>query len=113
MHFGSAPPLRAAFTLAEVLVSMAIIGVLIALTLPAGQRARESSRRINCLSNLRQLGVALHEFHGTFGHLPPGIITDQAIQDAYHTGFTYLLPYLEQKNVHTLYNYEREWYEPE
>jgi prepilin-type N-terminal cleavage/methylation domain-containing protein/prepilin-type processing-associated H-X9-DG protein len=102
---------RQAFTLLELLVVIAILGVLMALLLPAVQRVREAAARIKCQSNLRQLGLALHGFHDVNGYLPAGMVTELDIQDSFHTGFTYLLPYIEQDNVHRLYNYDKQWYD--
>src|SRR3954451_13552539 len=63
---------RRGFTLIELLVVIAIIAVLIALLLPAVQAAREAARRAQCINNLKQLGIAMHNYHDVNGSLPPG-----------------------------------------
>jgi prepilin-type N-terminal cleavage/methylation domain-containing protein/prepilin-type processing-associated H-X9-DG protein len=103
--------MRAGFTLLELLVVIAIVGILLALLLPAVQKVRESAARMKCQSNLRQIGLALHSFHDSNGFLPPGMATEGDHQDCYHTGLTYLLPYLEQDNIFRLYRMDRQWYD--
>ena len=94
------------FTLIELLVVIAIIAVLIALLLPAVQQAREAARRTQCRNNLKQIGLALHNYHDVHQVLPSGWIAVQDGQPAPHDGLsgfgwaTMILPYLEQQNLY-------------
>ena len=105
---------RTGFTLIELLVVIAIIAVLIALLLPAVQQAREAARRSQCLNNLKQMGLAMHNYHDTHRTFPPGWIgVDPAsgrplVQG--HSGFgwgTMILPYLEQNNLYDRFHFNQ------
>jgi prepilin-type N-terminal cleavage/methylation domain-containing protein len=94
------------FTLVELLVVIAVIGVLVALLMPAVQAAREAARRSQCSSHLKQLGVALHNYHDLAGSFPPGsIFLGTCCSDESYTSWPIsILPYLEQGALFARYN---------
>jgi prepilin-type N-terminal cleavage/methylation domain-containing protein/prepilin-type processing-associated H-X9-DG protein len=92
---------RNAFTLVELLVVIAIIGVLVALLLPAVQMAREAGRRSSCNNNLKQIGLALQNYHSTYNTFPVARNSWPLV----HSSLARLLPFMEQANVENLVNY--------
>jgi prepilin-type N-terminal cleavage/methylation domain-containing protein/prepilin-type processing-associated H-X9-DG protein len=110
----SSRPVRVAFTLIELIVVLAIIGTLIALLLPAVQRVREAANRVRCQNNLKQMGLALHQYHDDLGSFPSGYVWipmlagtdpcpnppgDPTDTDPGWGWAVLLLPYLEQENL--------------
>jgi prepilin-type N-terminal cleavage/methylation domain-containing protein/prepilin-type processing-associated H-X9-DG protein len=100
---------RSGFTLIELLVVIAIIAILLALMLPAVQKVREAAARMECMNNLRQMAIALHNFAGDHGHaFPPSRIT-VGTDNKFRSWTPIVLPYVEQDNVSKLWNQSLKW----
>lgn len=111
---------RLAFTLVELLVVIAIIGILVALLLPAIQAARESARRTECNNNMKQIGIALHNYHDTFQTYPPGGLWERrtpwranpAGRNQRRGGiFLHLLPFIEEQQLFESINLTQDHYD--
>ena len=114
---------RNAFTLVELLVVIAIIGILVGMLLPAVQQVREAARRVSCSNNMRQLGLAMQNYEGAFGHFPPGFSSassrDGTVPSGVHIDAdtwnaapgwgwgAHVLPFIEGNNIHSRIKYDR------
>lgn len=102
---------RRGFSLMELLLVVGVCVVLFGLLIPVVQKGREAANRTRCQSNLRQLGVALHQYHDVREGFPPGLVSSVSnVCDAEASGFTYLLPYLGQDAVQRLYHFDAPWF---
>ena len=100
------PSPRRGFTLVELLVVIAIIGILVALLLPAVQFARETARRMQCSNNLKQIGIALHNYHSQFKSFPPGrVVTLVNGQGHCYSAYAHILPQLDANFIYDKINW--------
>jgi prepilin-type N-terminal cleavage/methylation domain-containing protein len=100
---------KTGFTLVELLVVLAVIGILVALLLPAVQAARGAARRISCSNNLKQLALALHNYHDTYTAFPPSATISQGTTFDPWSAQARLLPFLEQSNLQSLIDWNLDY----
>jgi len=104
---------RKGFTLIELLVVIAIIAILVALLLPAVQQASEAARRSQCKNNLKQMGLAIHNYHDTYGMLPGGAYCPIGTYTRCHVWVEMLLPFLDQTALYHRFNFGRTFDHPD
>ena len=98
---------RSAFTLIELLVVIAIIAILIALLVPAVQKVREAAARTQCINNIKQINLALHNYHDNYKKLPPGGATVPGAGTTTEAGLSFhvfILPFIEQSNLYVQFD---------
>ena len=97
-------------TLVELLVVVAIIGILVGMLLPAVQAVRIAARRTACSNQVRQLALALHNYESAYNRFPAGVVDDDNNhRDCQHSGLVFILPFLEQQNIFDRYDLTVDW----
>src|SRR5262245_26115836 len=102
---------KTGFTLIELLVVIAIIAVLIGLLLPAVQKVRSAAARIKCMNQMRQIGLAVHNYENANGVFPPGWTDSAGPTKAAHSFYAFILPYFEQDAIARRFDLSKQWNE--